>query len=250
MAEDNFAMGYALGQDSNGGSGGGFGNFGEGIWAVIILAILFGRGGFGGLGGGFGGGGGGDGVSAGFAWQGIDSGIRGIQQGLCDGFYAVNTGVLNGFHGVDNAICNLGYQTQQGFNTLGYAMKDCCCETQRLIERGFCDLGQNINMQTRDIIENQNANYRGLMDFMVQSKIDKLQSENEALRLKASQADQNAVIRAAIDASTAEILRRSGHDCPSAAYLVQPPTPVNFPVNGCGQVQFGGYGGGCGCGCG
>ncbi len=240
--DDGFATGYMAGMDSGGGNGGGWGGFGEGIWAVIILAILFGAGRNGGVFGGGGSGGGGDGVAAGFAWQGIDNGIRGIQQGICDSTYALNNTIVNGFHGVDNAICNLGYQ-----------MKDCCCETQRLVERGFCDVGQAISMQTRDIIDNQNANYRGIMDFMVQTKIDALQSENEALRLKASQADQNAVIRAAIDASTAEIIRRTGNDYPSAAFLVQPPTPVNFPTNGCGTVQFGGYGnygGNCGCGCG
>ena len=192
-----------------------------------------------------GGGGGGDGVSAGFAWQGIDNGIRGIQQGLCDGFYAVNTGMLNGFHGVDNAICNLGY-----------AMKDCCYQTQRAIDgvnfnmaKGFCDVGNVINMQTRDIIDNQNANYRGIMDFLVNEKLASKDARIAALEGQVGRAEQNAVIRAAIDASTAEILRRTGHDCPSAAYLVQPPTPVNFPINGCGTVQFGGYGGnGCGCG--
>lgn len=267
MAEDGgFAMGYALGQDSgggNGGGGGGFGSFGEGLWAVIILAILFGRGGFG-FGGGNGGGGGmtsGDScccvqnaVSQGFALNNITDGIRSIANGISDSTYALNNAITGGFHGVDNAICTLGYQTQQGFNTLGYQQKDCCCETQRLIERGFCDLGQSINMQTRDIIDNQNANYRGIMDFMVQTKIDALQSENETLRLRASQADQNAVIGARIDAAVAELLRRTGNDCPTAAYLVQPPTPVNFPTNGCGTVQFGGYGngygrdGGCGCG--
>ena len=249
MAEDGFAMGYALGQDSNGGggnnNGGGMFN-GDAFWGIILLALLFGGRGFG---GGFGGGsgGGGDGVSAGFAWQGIDNGIRGIQQGPCDGFYAMNTGMLNGFHGVDNAICTLGYQTQQGFNTLGYAMKDCCCETQRLIERGFCDIGQSINMQTRDIIDNQNANYRGIMDFMVQSKMDALRSENEALRLRASQADQNAVIRAAIDASTAEIIRRTGNECPVPAYVVPNPNCCYGNPLGVGY-NYGGNQSGCGCG--
>lgn len=97
MAEDGFAMGYALGQD-NGGSNGGWGGFGEGIWAVIILAILFGQGGLGGFGGG------GGNVSSGFAWQGIDSGIRGVQQGLCDGFYAMNTGLLTGFGNVQSQM--------------------------------------------------------------------------------------------------------------------------------------------------
>ena len=75
-------------------------------------------------------------------------------------------------------------------------------------------------------------------------------AEIQSLRLAASQANQNAVLQAAMDANTATILRRTGAECPTAAYLVQPPTPVNFPVNGCGQVQFGGWGNGCGCGCG
>lgn len=254
MAEDSgFAMGYALGQDggSNSKGNGGFGDLG-GIWGILaLLLILGGIGGFGGRGGGglFGGGsgGGGDSMSAGFAWQGLDNGIRGIQQGLADGFYAMNTGLLNGFHGVDNAICNLGYQ-----------MKDCCCQTQRAIDgvnynmaSHFCALGNTIQSSTRDIIENQNANYRGLMDFMVQSKIDKLQSENQELRFAASQASQNAFITANQEAQTAELIRRLGKDNPVPAYIVQPSTPLNFPTNGCGTVQFGGWGGrDCGCGCG
>ena len=251
MAEDGgFAMGYALGQDNGGGGNNGGGMFnGDAFWGIILLALLFGGRGFC---GGFGGGGGGDcgcqtAISNGFALNGLENGIRGIQQGICDSTYALNNSIMSGFHGVDNAVCTLGYQTQQGFNTLGYAMKDCCCETQRLIERGFCDIGQSINMQTRDIIDNQNANYRGIMDFMVQSKMDALRSENEALRLRASQADQNAVIRAAIDASTAEIIRRTGNECPVPAYVV--PNPNCCYGNPLG-VGYAGYNGGNGCGCG
>lgn len=262
MAEDNgFAMGYALGQDSNGGGGsGGFGgNFGEGLWAVIILAILFGRGGFGGFGG-FGGGGGSEccgvatqaDLAAGFNNSAVLNNLNdlklgqaGIQQTLCQGFNGINTTVLQGFNGVDNAVCTLGYNFQSGINGISREIADCCCTTQRLMERGFCDVGQAINMQTRDIIDNQNANYRGIMDFMVQSKMDALRSENEALRLRASQADQNAVLRAAIDASTAEIIRRTGNECPIPAYVVPNPNccygnPVGIGYSG---------NGGCGCGC-
>ncbi len=263
MGEDGgFAMGYALGQDSNGGGGssngnGGFGDF-AGTWGILaLLLILGGIGGFGGRGGGIlggGSGGGGDSVSAGFAWQGLDNGIRSLANGICDSTFALNNSIMSGFHGVDNAICTLGYQNQQGFNTLGYAIKDCCCETQRLIERGFCDTNYNFATQTRDIIENANNNTRAILDFLTNEKLDSLRAENQNLRLRASQADQNAVIRAAIDASTAEIIRRTGNECPIPSYLVQPPTPVNFPINGCGTVQFGNYGGygnncGCGCGC-
>ena len=185
------------------------------------------------------------GINSGFAWQNIDNGIRSIQNGICDSTFALNNTITNGFHGVDRGLCDISHQ-----------ISDCCCTTQRSIDnvrfdisRGLCDLGNSINMQTRDIIDNQNANYRGLMDFMVQSKLDSLRSENESLRLRVSQSEQNAVLRAAIDASTAEIIRRTGNDYPSSAYIVQPPTPVTFPVNCCGQVQYGGNNGGCGCGC-
>lgn len=251
MAEDNgFAMGYALGQDSGGcNSGGGFGGmFGEGLWAIIILAML----GFGnGWGGGFGGGGIGlNGALTraelydGFAIQNIDSAVRGVQQGICDSTYALTNTITNGFHGVDSAICNLGYQTQSGFNSLAHQVSDCCCTTQRSIDgvkfdmaRGFCDLSNVVNMQTRDIIDNQNANYRGLMDFLVSEKLASKDARIAELSNQLSQSQQNSVIRAAIDASTAEIIRRTGNDCPTPAYWVNPPTPVQVP---CGS--------GCGCG--
>ena len=234
MAEDGgFAMGYALGQDG-GNSGGGWGNFGEGLWAVIILAILFGRGGFGGGFGGFGGSEGGCAtqadVRAAVDQQTLISKLDQQTYGLADSTYALNNTITNGFHGVDNAICNLGYNIQSGFNTLGYQQKDCCCETQRLIERSFCDLGHAICNQTRDIIDNQNANYRGIMDFMVQSKIDALRSENDALRLSASQAKQN------------QYLIDQLRPCPVPAYITCNPYAASWGV---------GYGNsGCGCGCG
>lgn len=248
MAEDNgMALGYALGQDS-GNSGGMFN--GDGFWGIILLALLFGNGGWG---GGFGGGGAmmnGALTRAelydGFAIQNIDSAVRGVQQGICDSTYALNNAITSGFYGVDRGLCDVSHQ-----------ISDCCCTTQRAIDgvnynmaTQFCALGNTIQNSTRDIIDNQNANYRGLMDFMVSEKLASKDARIAELTNQLSQSNQNAVIRAAIDASTAEIIRRTGNDCPVPSYLVQPPTPVNFPINGCGTVQFGnGYGGGCGCGC-
>ena len=255
MAENDFAMGYAMGQDSGGSNGGFGGGMWEGIWGIVLLAMVlgWGDGGFGGFGGG--------GTSGaltraelydGFATQNIDSAVRGVQQGICDSTYALNNSLMTGFHGVDNAICNLGYQTQSGFNSLGHQISDCCCTTQRAIDgvnfnmaKGFCDLGNVINMQTRDIIDNQNANYRGIMDFLVTEKLASKDARIAELTNQLSQSNQNAVIRAAIDASTAEIIRRTGNDCPTPAYWVQPPTPVQAP---CSWTN-GGYNGGCGCGC-
>ena len=254
-----YTAGMIEGQNK-GGDGMGFG--GGWIWAIILLGLLFG----GGYGGGFGFGGFGGGfmngaltraeLYDGFAMQNIDSAVRGVQQGIADSTYALNNSLSNGFHGVDSAICNLGYNVQGGFNQLGHQISDCCCSTQRAIDgvnyniqSQFCALGNTINTQTRDIIDNQNANYRGIMDFLVQEKLSSKDAQIAQLQNQVSQANQNAVIGARIDAAVAEVLRRTGNDCPTAAYLVQPPTPVNFPTNGCGTVQFGvGYGG-CGCGC-
>ena len=252
--------GYALGQNDAGrNSGGGFmdGN-GSWVWILVIFALLFGWGGNGNWGGGNNGGGGAAvvpyiggiatraDINEGFALNGIENGIRSIQQGICDSTYALNNAINNGFHGVDRGLCDLGY-----------ALKDCCCQTQRAIDgvnynmaTQACDTRQAIATSTRDIIENQNANTRSILDFLVSEKLSSKDARIAELTNQLSQSQQSGVIRAAIDASTAEILRRSGHDCPSAAYLVQPPTPVNFPVNGCGTVQFGGNGYGCGgCGC-
>jgi hypothetical protein len=95
---------------------------------------------------------------------------------------------------------------------------------------------------TRDIIDNANANSRAILDALNANYIRTLENENNSLKLSASQANQNAVLMAAMDANKAEILRRTGAECPTAAYIVQPPTPVTFN-NGCGSVGYG-----CGCG--
>ena len=235
MGEDNMTLGYLMGQESNKNSDGLFGG-GDGWLGLIVLVALLG----GGFGGGFGGFGGGGGIQSGFALNGLENGIRGIQQGLCDGFYAVNTGLLTGFNGIQSAISG------------------CCCETQRNIDSvrydlatGFCNLGNAISSQTRDIIENQNANYRSLMDFMVQEKLSTKDARIAELSNQLSQSNQNAVIRAAIDASTAEIIRRTGNECPVPAYVVPNPNccygnPLGVGYSGAG---YSGYSSGCGCGC-
>lgn len=198
------------------------GMFGGDWSAWIILFLLFGMFGNNGWGGGFGGfGGGGSGfqgyatradINEGFALNGLQTGITAIQQGLCDTTYALNN-----------------------------AIKDCCCTTQRSIDgvnfniaKGFCDLGNVVNSGTRDILENNNANTRAILDFLTNDKIATLTAENQSLKLTASQANQNAVLMAAMDANKAEILRRTGAECPTPAYVVQPPTPVHFPYNNCG----------------
>ena len=247
--DENFAMGYAMGQDNGNNNGNGlFG--GDGGWLGILLLIALLGGGIG-WGGGFGGFGGGAGlqgmatradINEGFALQNITSGIQAIQQGICDATYALNGTITNGFHGVDRGLCDLSHQ-----------LSDCCCENRAAIAQvrydmatQACDTRNLIQTTTRDLIDNQNANFRALMDYQVNREMREKDAKIAELQNAASQAAQNAYLTAAMDANVATILRRTGNDCPTAAYLVQPPTPINFPLNGCGQVQFG-YNGSCGC---
>lgn len=273
---------------NNGSCGNGWGGgFGEMLIAMIMLFLfpMFFGGFGGGMWGGMGGWGNGGMMAAAngaltradlcseFNFNGLENAVRGVTQGLCDGFYAMQNSinglgmnVMQGFHGVDNAICNLGYQTQQGFNATQVAMMqgfnaaqaqaaDCCCKTQtglmqagNQIERGFCQTNYNDQANTTAIIQNaHNDTDRVLarLDAMESSRKDEKIAE-QAAEIQAYR--QNAAFGAMISASEATILCRTGAECPTPAYVVQPPTPVNFPTNCCGQ--FNGWGnGGCG-GCG
>ena len=181
----------------------------NGAWWIIVFVLFFA---FGGWGNGFGWGGnnGRDGypcatqadVRAAVDQQTLISKLDKQTYGLADTFTALNNTLNSNFRGIDNAICTLGYQNQQGFNSLGFQNQQCCCETQRLIERGFADTNYNIATQTnaiqnamcnntRDIIDNQNSNTRSILDFLVNDKIATLQAENQNLKLAASQAAQN-----------------------------------------------------------
>ena len=237
---------------------------GDGAWWIIIL-LLFGWGGRGyGFGGGFGGGNGcgcgapcatQDDVRAAVDQQTLISKLDQQTYGLADSAYALNNTITNGFHGVDNAICNLGYNVQSGFNGLSHQLSDCCCATQRAIDSvkyenatNTCAIQNTINSTTRDIIENANANSRAILDFLTTDKIATLTAENQSLKFAASQSAQNAYIGATVDAAVAELIRRTGNDCPTPAYVVQPPQPVTFATNCCGQANYAGYNGGCGCG--
>lgn len=243
-------------------NGWGFG--GDGAWWIIIL-LLFGWGGRG-FGNGFGGGydGGGNGcccnpcatqadVRAAVDQQTLISKLDQQTYGLADSTYALNNTINQNFRGVDNAICNLGFNVQSGFNTLGYQLSDCCCQTQRAIDgvrydmaTQACDTRNTVQNAARDIIDNANANSRAILDFLTTDKINTLTAENQALRFQASQSAQNAFITANQEAQTAELIRRLGADCPQPAYVVQPPQPVTFPTNCCGTVSYAGNG--CGCG--
>ena len=222
MGENDLLTGYTMGQNESRNNGG-FGNWGDWI-VILVLFALLGGGGFGF--GGFGGGGAGlqglatrADINSGFQFNDLQNGIRGIERGLCDGFY----GVQNGINGLSAQLAQCCCDNRAAIADLKYTAATEACATRNLMQTN-----------ARDIIEAQNAGTRAVLDFLTQDKISTLTAENQALKFAASQANQNAYLTATMDANKAEILRRTGHECPTAAYIVQPPTPVTFPANGCG----------------
>lgn len=244
----------------NNNGNGAFGGYGNGDWAwIIILFLIFGNGRYG-FGNGFGGGNyGGIGenyvLATDFAT--IERKLDGINNGICDSTFALNNTITNGFFGVQNSLtqgfAGLNTALLQGNYALSSQLADCCCgvKTQLAdcccrIERGIDGINYNNALQTstlqqtlcnntRDIIENQNANYRALHDEIVANRIEDKnaqiqaqQNEINALRLKASQEAQNAY------------LLNELKPCPSAAYLVPNPNCCYNP-----QVTFSTCGG-CG----
>lgn len=206
----------ATGGNNNGDSWGA-----GGCWWIVIIFLLCICGGWG-NGWGFGGGGGNAGyqgtttreeISYGFDMNGLENGIRGIQNGLCDGFYAQNTSLLTGFNNIGNMITSTGNSIQntlnQGFTGIQAQMandalvaQQCCCNTNNLITQGFSDLNYNIATQScdtrraitdnaREIISSQEAGVRSILDFLTQDKIATLTAENQSLKFAASQAAQN-----------------------------------------------------------
>ena len=220
--------------------------FGNGAWWIIILFLFCFNGGWGNNG--FNGG-----ADLGYQldMQTLQNGQTAMAGNVANGFYNLNTSLLTGFGNTNTAM-------QQGFNSIvngnlqnTYALSNqlnsmaatqaqCCCENKLLTENKFDELNYNLATQacegrratadaTRSIIDNNNENTRSILDFLTQSKIDSLSSENAVLKNQVSQYSQNAYLL--------EQLRPT----PIPSYIVTSPyQAVNY-----GVTAYSGFG--CGC---
>ena len=188
------------------GSGNGFGFGGDGAWFLIIL-FLFAFCGWGGNGWGNSGNSGGvvDGYVLTSDFANVERKIDSVNQGLCDGFYqqaqlvnGTNMAMANGFAQAELSHSNQQAALMQQLNAMQMQAANCCCENRAAIAQvrydmatQACDTRNTVQNATRDIVENQNANSRAILDFLTNSKMRDLESANQELRLAASQAAQN-----------------------------------------------------------
>lgn len=223
MEQDNMALGYAMGRDSNNGYGNGmFGGDWMAMW--FILALL----GFGGNGGwGFGNNGGNN-------MLGYELGKAATQADVASGFNNsavlsnlndIKLGQQTGFAAVQQTLC-------QGFNGVNQAISDCCCQTQRAIDN------VNFNMERNkcDIIQAGNANTQRIIDWLNCKETQALRDEVLTYKFRESQSQQNAYL---VD----QIVPRA-----RPAYPACNPNTGAFGFGNWGFNNFGGCGN-CGCGC-
>lgn len=221
--------------DINGNDG--FGNGGFGAWFLIILIVLFGWGR-----GGYGYGSDGSGANMNYV---LSSDFATLQRQLSDGFSTVEknvdtvrNGLCDGFYTNAQLINGTNTNILQSTNTLQGAIKDCCCQTQSAIAnvnfnnaQNTCAITNAMTLNTRDIIDNQNANYRALHDEIVANRIEDknaqiqaMQNEINSLRLASSQCSQNAYLIDQLNPS------------PRPAYIVPQNTCGCYNPCGCGNI--------------
>ena len=192
---------------TNTGGNGGFGWGDNGaLWLIVLFLFIF----AGGWGNGFGNNAGNSGgVVDGYVltsdFANVERKIDSVNQGLCDGFYQqaqlinnTNMAMANGFGQAELSRSNQQAALMQQLNAMQMQAANCCCENRAAIAQvrydmasQACETRNTVNIAARDIIDNQNQNSRAILDFLTQSKLQDLQSENQGLKLAASQAAQN-----------------------------------------------------------
>lgn len=216
---------------------------GNGAWWIIILFLFV----FCGWGGNWGGnrtGGQGtavDGYVLTSDFANIERKIDGVNSGLCDGFYAqaqlingTQMQMANGFAQAELSRSNQQAALMQMLYTMSAQQADCCCKTQTAIQgvnynlaTQACETRNTVQTGIRDVIENQNANARAVLDALtaqrIEAKDEKIAAQNQqifGLQLAASQAAQNSYL--------VQTLR----PCPTPAYVVANPYCCNQQLCG------------------
>ncbi len=220
------------------------GGFGENGWWIILLFLFNRNGDFGG-----------NGarpscattadVQAAVDQQTLISKLDQQTYGIADATFALNNSITTGFANAELSRCNQQAALMAQLNAMATNDLKCCCETQRLTERGFADTNYNLATQacetrnliqnsTRDVLENQNTNARAILDALTAQRIAdkdaKIAEQTQTifgLQLAASQAAQN------------NYLVNQLKPCPVPAYITCNPYAAaygaTFPAGvGCG----------------
>lgn len=247
-------IGNMMGGGFNGGYG--YGND-NGWWVLIILFALFG--GWGNRNGANNGGmpsvvymdrgiSSGSGMSGevqrGFDTSTVISKLDGINNGICSLGYdqlaqmnGLNTNIMQTGYSIQNGITQMGIAQMQDTNALSRQLGDCCCENrqgqaeiQYRMATDTCAITTSIANAARDIMDNDNANFRAINDRLTASELarkdETIATQREIIsNLNLATSQQN------LKADLINELK----PCPTPAYVVANPYSYN------GQTCCGNY---------
>ena len=130
----------------------------------------------------------------------------------------------------DNLIGVNNIMSQMATNAAAQAQ--CCCETNRNIDavryenaKNTCDITHNAQLNTRDILESQNAGFQKILDFLTNDKIDSLRSELQSAQLQLGNMSQTT--------NLINYLR----PYPTPAYITASPYTSAYGGCGCGGLM-------------
>lgn len=232
MMGENYTLSDIAAATGNGNNNGWGGDWGSWIILFLLFGLFNGRG-FGGAGGV------GENYTLATDFATIERKLDGVNNGLCDGFYAMNTGMLNGFGQLQQGIMQTGYNlssqlagcccdiregiqanTTQGVmnaNAIQQQIAQCCCENEKIAMQNRFDMAQ-YNCNTLQAIDKVGDR---ILDYLAAEKAQNLRDENFALKLAASQSQQNAY------------LLNQLNPCPVPAYITCNPR-AQYNTCGCG----------------
>ena len=197
----------------------GYGGQGSWFWIVVLFLFMFGFGRNGMWGN--------DGsngaltraeMTDGFNNQSILNKLNGLESGLCQGFYAQNNTALQGFSTIGNQIM----QNQ-------FAMKECCCETNRNIDAVRYENSKN-TCEITTAIHNEGEQTRALIQAnTIQNLRDRLEAKSQELQTANFQLSQQAQ-----NATLINELR----PCAKPAYITCSPYQARTFGCGCGSDCF------------
>lgn len=195
----------------NGNNNDGFGN--NGWWALIIILALFSR-----NGGLFGndncqGNGGGSYQGAltrsdlcqDMNFQELQSGVRGISDSVNLGFANLNSTICSQQYETAGLINRLTTTILQNMNSLQALFNSCCCDLKNLFAQAeynratdTCAITRAIQDAARDIIQNDNANYRTLHDEQIAIQMQQKDTQIGQLQAALNRCDTQAIADSAV----------------------------------------------------
>lgn len=226
----------------NNNNGDGFGG-NNGWWVLIILFALFGGWGRGGYGYGDQGGSGSGSFQGALTrgdlcmdmnFQELQNAVRNISDVVNLGFANLNSTICAQQYETANLINQMNIANMQNQNALQSLINQCCCDEKSLFAQAeynratdTCAITRAIQDAARDIIQNDNCNYRQLHDEQIALQMQQKDAQISALTSRLNMCDMQNIANAAVQSTVNRVAPQA-----SPAYLVPNPNAYyNYGFN-------------------